>query len=187
MKIFKPYIDLGKSFSRYWQAYGGLSALVTSPYVHLSILITALSRVWMSDLAWVDDCIAVVPSILGFSLGAFAIFLAFSDGGFLKIMTGRLGEATEQNSLYIQISGMFAHFMLAQTVALTFALIGRNFDTTGPSCNCLVLIFSGIGYAAFIYSLLTVVASAFTLLHFASVFQEYQRLDKPSDGNDASH
>jgi hypothetical protein len=186
MSIFKPYIDFGRSFSLYWKAYGGLSAVVTSPYVHLSIVITAISRAWMSDLAWVDDCIAVVPSILGFSLGAFAIFLAFSDGGFLKIMTSRLGEATEQNSLYMQISGMFAHFMLAQTVAITLALIGRSFGVSEPACNCMVLIFSGIGYAAFIYSLLTVVASAFTLLRFASLYQKYQRLPRPSDNNDTS-
>lgn len=181
MSLIKPYVDLAKDFRRYWGAYGGLPALLQSPYVHIAIVFTGLSRPWLTSLAWIDDCLAIVPSILGFSLGAFAIFLAFSDSGFLTLITAKLGKANEKSSLYLQLSGMFAHFMMVQTVAIFIALIGRSLHIPGDDPPWAVQTFSGIGYFAFTYALLTVLASAFSLLRFASVYEKFRQLSEAPD------
>ena len=75
-------------FSRYWHAYGGFSALMTSYYFWISILISCLLYPFWSREGWWDDVLGIMPDLVGFSLGGFAMWIAIGDDSFRQLISG---------------------------------------------------------------------------------------------------
>lgn len=174
MKLFSGYIDAGSMLKQYWCAYGGIKALALSPYFHLSLLFLALSVSWRNGFGWVNDALSVVPSILGFSIGAFAIFLALADEKFVNVLTMKnLGPATSKTSAHLKISALFIHFMIIQVLAILIALSSRSIENL-EQMNLLAKFVSGTGYFFFIYSIFTAVAVSLNLLRLALLFNKFK-------------
>ena len=78
-----------KSFFLYWRGYGGIIALLSSLYVWLSLVITLIIAINNCDQQnlweWYENVINIIPSILGFALGGYAILVGFGDEKFLSI------------------------------------------------------------------------------------------------------
>ena len=124
MAINWQYSGIQKLFARYWVAYGGFKSFIGSPYMHASLFITIISSgTWLQN-DWVNIPISVLPNIIGFSLGGYAIWLALGDDKFRANISGKTKDGGE--SPFIIVNATFIHFIVLQILALIAALIGKS-------------------------------------------------------------
>jgi hypothetical protein len=117
----QSYCGVRSVIRDYWSAYHGWPALLSSPYLHAAAVLTILLWSRWTSPEWPDDVIAIVPSVLGFSLGGYAMLLAFGDVKFLQL----LAEPEEEGavSYYVALNASFVHFIVVQMLAIVMALI----------------------------------------------------------------
>jgi len=168
-----PYRHVGKSICIYWKLYGGKTALLHSPYVHFSIIVSLCCYpIWATgsiETAWYSFCLSIIPNLLGFTLGGYAILLAFGNERFLAL----LAESDDDNekSPYMGVNATFIHFILVQTLSLFIALI--------ESVWCIKAgVFAFIGFTLFLYALSTSIAAALSILRLARWFDVFLRKTK---------
>ena len=78
----KPFIS---RLRRYFCAYGGWGAILRSPLFLLATLLTGLGYgSWFDGDRWSDLSQSLIPNLLGFSLGTYAILFS--------LMTGRVNR-----------------------------------------------------------------------------------------------
>lgn len=188
MVLTVQYSGIKRLFARYWNAYGGYKAIFGSPYMHISLLITVISSgIWMKS-DWVDIPISILPNIIGFSLGGYAIWLALGDDKFRTSISGKGKEGSE--SPFIKVNSTFVHFIVLQILALIIALIGKsqpiynsplfiqNFLLTHAPWLyevSLALSFTGsfIGYFIFIYAIFSALAATMAIFRIAGWLEIY--------------
>jgi len=180
MGIKKSYKGVLEIFARYWRCYGGFSALFLSPYLHVSLVLTVvLTPVW-TDIGWWNIPIEVMPGILGFSLGGYAIWIAIGDGRFRALLAG--SDEKAQSSPFMEINASFLHFILLQFLSILMALI---FLSIGPShqsqVNCIHLGFWFFGFLVFVYALLSAIAAAMAIFRVASWYDMHLTQIRESD------
>jgi hypothetical protein len=184
--LHSSYRGVAKIFRRYWSAYGGWSVVWRSPYLHLAFLLTAvLYHFWLTD-AWWDLATSVLPNIIGFALGGYALWLGFGDEEFRRAQSVSIGG---KPSPYVAISASFAHFIIVQLVALLIAIVAKglafDLDPHGwPSLmmlrmtgsrtfirDALAPIGHAIGFAFFMYALTTAIAASMAIFRVATWFE----------------
>jgi hypothetical protein len=176
----------------YWRAYGGLNKILTTPYFYISVALTAIvNQSWLAPLWW-DTVTSVLPNIIGFSMGGYAIWLGWGDDKFKAIISGTTAHESECDggvvdfSPYMEVSATFVHFILVQLVALFVALLAKglfflpdsgswiyslvNKKWLGP----LTVVGWATGYWLFLYALTTAVASMLALFRITHWFDTYQ-------------
>jgi len=157
-----------RSLNIYWYAYGGKKALLNSPYVYLAFLIALVIRcsdaVTGANWDWSGKTLDVLPDLLGFTLGGYAILVGFGDKEFLNVLRGGGGNGT--SSPYMQVNGAFVHFILAQVIALLAALITNALNIQNSFLVNLV------GSFLLIYALLTVVAATLAIIFLADCYDK---------------
>lgn len=162
-----------KSFFLYWRGYGGIIALLSSLYVWLSLVITLIIAINNCDQQnlweWYENVINIIPSILGFALGGYAILVGFGDEKFLSIMRGK--EKKEDFSLYMRVNTSFFHFIFVEFISLFYAIIYKALILEN-----IYLYYSGI--FLFFYALFTIVSTAFSVLNLADWFDTMQPPDE---------
>ena len=174
-----PYRTFFRIIRRYFADYGGWRGLMLSPFLHGGILVSAVSYpMWMSA-KWPDSVTNIIPSLLGFSLGTYALLFS--------LMSNRMKQALKhlKNKAGIpyldEINATFFHFILIQTICLSWAVLMRSsavYDIATYICApkaMLQLISIGNGVAGFIgytllaYSLLLVIASSVAVYRLARI------------------
>ncbi len=113
------YSHPATTLRRYWKGYGGCSALLSSPYFHVAIVLS-LPGAWWAPGAWPEKVESIVPSLLGLSLAGYAILLALGSGDFFERI--RKPKSNGRPSTLEGISTAFLHFIIVQTFALVMAL-----------------------------------------------------------------
>ena len=171
---------------RYWKAYGGFKALFTSAYLYLAIVASLLmAPAWINN-SWHELVLSVMPSVLGFSLGGYALLLAIGDENFRALISGE--DEDGETSPYMEVNAAFVHFILMQLLSLLCALFASayNFeiDPNGRIASLiklynfpidhLVLTWNFIGYTLFIYALLTAFAATLAILRVSSWYDKQQ-------------
>lgn len=118
------YRGLAQSLRRYWADYGGWRAFFASPLVHLSVFISAFSYDAWASPKWVDLPLALLPNLLGFSLGAYALIFSLAN----ERLLAALNAATDElgRTLLRIINATFLHFILVQSLAIIFALAQKS-------------------------------------------------------------
>ena len=101
-------------FQYYWNTYGGWRALLSSPYLHVALFLLLLTNHQWISRDWWDQSLAILPNLLGFSLGGFAIFLGLGDEQFRAVLAEK--DEKESNSAYTLVSATFVHFILIQAL-----------------------------------------------------------------------
>lgn len=194
-RLKKPYQGVFKILGLYWKIYGGWRALVLSPYFHASILLTLLmSHFWVNE-AWWDVSLSVLPNIIGFALGGYAIWLGFGDEQFRNLISER--SDSDEYSPYLEVSATFAHFILIQLLALIIALVAKatafHLSDVHWLYDSLVCIgfpikflheiikptFYGIGFLIFVYALMTAVAATLAVFRVAYWFDTFRNKKNP--------
>ncbi|CPR67045.1 Uncharacterised protein [Salmonella enterica subsp. enterica serovar Bovismorbificans] len=73
------------ALARYWKIYGGAGAVFKSRYFWCAFLMTVILYPSWSHQGWWNDILSLMPNLLGFSLGGFAMWIAIGDEAFKKI------------------------------------------------------------------------------------------------------
>lgn len=162
-------------FNEYWHKYGGFKSLINSPYLHISVLITLITCGFWYNSNWWEQSFSILPSILGFTLGGFAIFLGFGSDEFKKIMSRKKAG----NSPYLDMVTSYTHFVLVQLLAIIFAIVMQgaskiNLLDIPEDINHILIALTGfIGYGLLIYSLLLSLAVCLAIFELANVYAEF--------------
>lgn len=181
-----PNDDERTIFGIYWTAYGGWGAWVRSPFLWLSVaLLVPTYNFWFTK-PWWDQVISVLPNLLGFTLGGFAVFLSLGDEKFKSVISGADPAENGAPSPYLAICASFLHFVLVQGVALLFAIVVKatSFDATVEFAGithpfqATRFIADAFGYWLFIYGLSLACAAALGIFQVAHLFDEYQTRNK---------
>ena len=158
-----------KSFSIYWEAYGGFNSLIHSPYLIAAIVIAILSSPLLKEnhpTTWYSLSLSVLPNLLGFTLGGYAILLAFGNERFLGLLAG--DEEDKEISGFMAINATFVHFIIVQVISILLALIGTAWEAkTG--------LFAFIGLLTFAYSIFTAIAAAMSVLRLSKLFNDWMK------------
>jgi hypothetical protein len=177
-------------FQRYWQTYGGFSALIKSPYLWISIAITALLFPHWSLTNWWDDVLSIMPNLLGFSLGGYAMWIAIGDDNFRKLISGEDEDGTA--SPYMEVNAAFVHFIILQILSMLLALTAKAYSFPVSANNPIVIFFSeyykftclvgyGFSYFIFIYALLSALAATLALLRVSSWYDSFHSHQKENE------
>lgn len=191
--MWEAYKGVGVNVGRYWRGYGGLVALLQSPFFHASLVITTLLFPYWSSPRWWETVIAIMPNLIGFSLGGYAIWLGLGDDSFRKLLSGRAEqEAADEPSPFMQVNAAFVHFIIMQVAGLFAAIFAMAyyFPLSHDSVLWKVakflhinlvetlyigrLIYWGFAFWIFIYALLMAVAATLTILRVAHWFEKYK-------------
>lgn len=182
MEPLKQFVGASKSFRAYWNIYGGWGALLGSPYLWVSIALTALLAPMWLRCNWWDTVLSVMPNVLGFSIGGFAIFLAFGDDGFRNLIAGsHPGEDQSKASPYLEFSATFFHFVVVQVLAILTSLSSKSFylielsrDSTFTSLNNVLRpIWWCIGFTFFCYAICSALSAAMAIFTLTRSFDDY--------------
>lgn len=172
---------------RYWSAYGGWRAVRRSRYLHAALAITPFCWGSWSEPLWWDTVISVLPNLLGFTLGGFAIFVGFGDERF-KASLAAPEDDPKQPTVYRELCATFVHFIFVQVIALLLALISKGmwFKAPLPEQFLSVLpvinaIWGAACYAVFLYAITSVMAIGLHVFRIATMYEMHQRLTTPSD------
>lgn len=183
-KNFLASITKDSALSRYWLSYGGLRSLLRSPYFWTALILTlALYPAW-SQPGWWNDVITIMPSLLGFSLGGYALWLAIGDDEFRKLISG--SSIDGKPSPYMKVNATFAHFIILQITATIIAILAKTYYFKLSEDNPLFIlttykafhIICGtgyfLGYFIFIYALLSALAATLALFRVSSWYDIHQ-------------
>lgn len=195
MKLTKEYEDVFDLWKRYWRAYGGAKDFRRSPYVHFALLTTlVLTPSWVSR-GWWDTVTSVLPNVLGFTLGGYAILISFGDEKFKAILTATESDALEKDhsenattTAFLGVSAAFLHFIVVQIGALLVALIAKagnsveiahlstlhNHPSWRSSVTAVEYVGSAVGYFLFVYALCTALAASMYIFRMSSWFEAFQ-------------
>lgn len=173
------YSGILEILDRYWKAYGGVKALITSGYFHLSILLLALTFPFWLHQAWWNQPISIIPNLLGFSLGGLAMLISFGDEEFKRIIAQK--SENSKVSAYVSLVASFVHFILLQLLALLYAVVRNalNFEYSWPSALTAAIkvataCFSGLGYLIFLYSLTSMIAAVFAIFRVTGWYELFK-------------
>lgn len=182
--IKAPYKDIYAIFSTYWKIYGGWRAFLLSPYLHGSLLIAFLSYPAGQYQIWSDLPLDILPNLIGFSLGGYAIFLALGDDGFKKTIAGKIEDENFEPSPYIHANTTFLHFIIIQIMALMLSLVlkitnGRisyfieNSLIEKDLVDIFLLPISVLAYWFFLYAIILTLAATIELYRLAGWYDEH--------------
>ncbi|NQZ19418.1 MAG: hypothetical protein HRT44_09210 [Bdellovibrionales bacterium] len=173
-------------FLLYWRSYGGFIAIIRSQYFWISIFFTlVLFPAWLNKLWWID-VLAIIPGLLGFSLGGFAMWVAIGDEKFKSLIAGT--EDENEPSAFMEVNATFTHFILVQITAICYAILCKTYEFKdyllmeyiqqyGLVFECGLYFFYFLGYFLFIYALLTALATVFALFRISSWYDDMKTVE----------
>lgn len=173
---------------RVWSDYGGWRCMLLSPYFGVAVVLALGCFPLWSEGRWIAPLFAIVPTMLGFAVGGFAIFLAFGDERFRTLIAGESPRvegnepgpekrATEL-SPFMSVCVQFGHFIGTQVGALMLAIVGTAAHPQAPSWATVSL--GGLGTLALTYSLTVGLAAVGSLLKMSRSFDTFITRKKAS-------
>ena len=167
------YSGVKKIFAKYWRNYGGIRALIASPYLHAAVVLTLLMAPLWQQRGWWDTPLSVMPSVLGFSLGGYAIWLAIGDDRFRAIISG--ASSGNSDSPFMKVNASFVHFIFLQFLAIMTALLCMAYaPEKGTDPHRLLRLVWGAGFFVFVYALLSALAATMQIFRVAGWYDDYQ-------------
>lgn len=165
-----------QAIKQYWTIYGGYRALIGSPYLHIALVLSTIC-LWLwarneqnEHIAKASDiAISAIPNLLGSTIGAFAIVLAFSSAEIFRI----LAEEGEPTSFFMKFTSNLAHLILIQVVAMVSGIIAKI--TESRMLDVVTLVF-------LMYAILATFSTAIQLFQTARIYSATVSLR--SDDND---
>lgn len=110
-----------------------------------------------------DIAIGVIPNLLGFTVGALAIVLAFSSAEIFKT----LAEEGDPKSFFMKLTANLVHFILVQVLALSCGIVAKITDLRALDILTLVLL---------LYAILVTLSAALQLFQTAIIYNAHASL-----------
>ncbi|WP_339776977.1 hypothetical protein [uncultured Methylophaga sp.] len=183
---------------RYWSIYGGWKAIFKSGYFWIAFVLSlAMYSQWACTNGWWEDILSIMPNMLGFSLGGYAMWLAIGDDDFRALISGQDEDGSP--SPYMQVNAAFVHFIMLQIISIIGALlvqafykpIVEEFSMATKLCEIavgsyLLAIWYWFTYLIFIYAIMSAMAATFSLLRVSSWYDIHQteKMKKKNDRNE---
>lgn len=179
-------------FSRYWAAYGGWKALLSSKYLWTAWLCTILTApIWVRD-GWWEGPLAVLPNLLGFTLGGYALLVSFGDEQFKAFLIDV--DDVDGTTAFMSVSATFLHFILVQASALLVAVLAKSFfilplewlmtlgigmgeprtHTLNVALQLVIHCWWFFGFFLFLYSVLLIVAVGMAVFEVSGWFNDHR-------------
>ena len=187
LTLSQSYKGPAKLVAKYWSTYGGWRDFLLSPYLHFSLLLLAITFATWSEEGWREHVLSVVPSLLGFSLGALAIFLGFGSEQFRNVISGKHPDEPNKISPYMSVTAAFTHFIVVQIAAVMVAIVSvALFKLPLPISDHALYVFNdivrallwGFGYWLFLYALCLAAASVFAVFRIAGWYDEHRTRER---------
>jgi len=142
-----------------------------SPYLHVALGLTGVCLLFWAKTAHLDYltkvsdiAISAIPNLLGFTVGAFAIVLAFSSAQIFRTVA----EGGDPLSFFMKLAANLVHFILIQVLALVCAILAKISDSL--ALNVATLIFM-------LYGILATLSVALQLFQTAIIYNATARLN----------
>lgn len=175
----------GNILIRYWTAYGGFSAILKSYYLWLSIILTIFLYPQWTKEGWWGDVLSIMPNVLGFSLGGFAMWVAIGDEKFKSLISGANDDGSP--SPFMEVNATFVHFILLQLSSIVLSLIAKAYSFKVPITHWIYCIFGEqignvtrcyyfFSYFIFMYALMTAFAAVLALFRVSSWYDEMNNM-----------
>lgn len=176
------YGGLKDSLLRYWRAYGGWRAFWTSPILHVSLILNIGCYAYWFDRSWQPLTLSLLPSILGFSLGTYALVFSLLTS---KIKIALKELKTESGASFLdELNSLFMHFLVTQVVSIIFAIlysatlihdvimmISGDPLFSESAITFLAPIGGAVGCLLLIYAVLSVATAALVVYRLAAVVE----------------
>jgi hypothetical protein len=120
--------------------------------------------VWDPEIKAHDITVGAVPNLLGFTVGALAIVLAFSSAEIFRV----IAQGGRPDSFFMKLVSSLVHFILVQALALVVAILAKLTESRCLDILCLVLLF---------YAILVTFAAALELFVTARIYNARASLD----------
>lgn len=195
LTLSQSYKGPAKLISQYWSTYGGWRDFFLSPYLHFSLLLLAITFATWTEEGWWEQVLSVVPSLLGFSLGALAIFLGFGSEQFRNVISGKRPGQPDKISPYMSVTAAFTHFIVVQVAAVMVAIVSvALFKLPLPISEHALYVFNnigkaflwGFGYWLFLYALCLAAASVFAVFRIAGWYDEHRTRERLGEASQAA-
>ncbi|MDF7773775.1 hypothetical protein P1X14_00825 [Sphingomonas sp. AOB5] len=178
MRVPASYQGLLGALSRYWSDYGGWKDLLSSPLFHFSVLVSGASySAWLRP-DWIELPLSLLPNLLGFSLGAYALIFSLADERLLAALNAPTTDGSP--TVLRMVNATFLHFILIQTAAIVFAIMNKStllIDIIGvlpfspywaTVLNRLLTGFAGlVGYFLTVYAIVLLIGAALAAYRLA--------------------
>ena len=187
--LAQSYGGAWRVWRQYWITYGGWRSVIYSPYVHVSLALAGVTfGVWIRENWW-EQVFSMIPSLLGFSLGGFAIFLGFGNEQFRNLISGRDASSWQSQSPYMATASAFSHFIVIQVLALLIAVLSSaawllpvpTSPLLGKANEAARFALWFFGYWLFLYALCLTAATLFAVFRVAKWFDEYRTQERKND------
>ena len=161
----EEYHSFKNNVIEYAELFGDIYNIILSPYFLIAcVLGCATVFLLKENYKWTEIAFMVLPSLLGFSIGGYAILISFGDEGFRQFLASTY--ISHQTSLFQIINGVFLHFIVIQVISVIFAALIYTISPASFFINF-------IGCSFFYYALSFCVAAAFEIKTVGKWYQNY--------------
>lgn len=171
--------------STYWRCYGGFSSIFKSFYFWGALILTIILYPVWSAYGWWEIPLSLLPNMLGFSFGGFAIWMAMGDDEFRNAISG---ENDGTPSPYMEVNATFVHFLMLQSVSLILAIMAKCYapllhdslriidalKMTYSMIDFLKIISSGLSYFIFTYALFSMIAMVLAIFRISTWYDAFK-------------
>ena len=173
-----------------WRSSGGVKSMLQSFDFYLAVVVWLLATPMWLSAKWQDQVISVLPNLLGFTLGGFAIFLGFGSDDFKRA----IARADESSSPYLSVNAAFMLFVSFQLAALLSAIVSAALwsintpdflNPWAPHIKIASKVGGGAGYFLFCYSLALVLRAAVRIFRLGRWYNAYlhPQVEKENETN----
>lgn len=205
-EIKNSFSTTAKSFKDYWRIYGGWKDAFCSAYTLLALGLTAITSPVSVFIAWWEISIDILPNIVGFTIGAYAILVSFGDEKFRKKLAASKLETDENShppasslaeylqrkpSPFMVVNATFAHMVIVQSLAVALAVLGSIYSFAMPielikseEFHPLLLLtvpFSLVSMFMFIYGLILIFAATLNIFRVSAWWDYSQSFQEDDD------
>lgn len=159
------YGYLKRNLDDYRDYFGPFKDIIYTPYCHFSLILSlAISTYRPDNASWADTALKVFPSLLGFSMGGYAVIITFGDEKFRKFLAK---YCTGDNQPFLfSINGVFIHLIACQTLSIFLAWVIDFICVESLFINIFVNAF-------FIYSLMLCILISFEIKTISVWYKKY--------------
>lgn len=138
--------------------------MLCSPHLQVSAFLVLLAWVVRNETyGFIDNALSILPSLLGFTIGAMAIVLAVAPSSVFVLLAQRGNPA----SFFMKMTANFLHYIIVQVIGILLALI-----FSGSESNLAGLV---VGFVM-IYAITVSVAIGTQLFQMARIYNKHASL-----------